>query len=69
MCLSFIEFNLGMFTDPAQMVVGAAKPHNVSRVMVDGRTMKEGGKMKGIDPKIVAAVAKAANAAIRKRAN
>ena len=51
------------------MVVGAAKPHNVSRVMVDGRTMKDGGKMKGIDPKIVAAEAKAANAAIRKRAN
>jgi len=63
------SLNIGMFTDPAQMVVGAAEPHNVSLVMVDGRMVKEGGKMKGIDPKIVASEAKAANAAIRKRAN
>jgi cytosine/adenosine deaminase-related metal-dependent hydrolase len=63
------EINLGMFTEPAQMVVGAAQPQNVSLVVVDGRILKEAGRMTGLDLAQVTAEARSENAALRKRAN
>ncbi|RAI38702.1 amidohydrolase family protein [Rhodoplanes roseus] len=38
--------NMGMFADdPAHLLVEAARPHNVDTVMVDGRVVKQGGRM------------------------
>jgi cytosine/adenosine deaminase-related metal-dependent hydrolase len=62
------QFNLGMFTDPAHMVVEAAQPSNVELVMVDGRILKQRGKLTAVDSgKLIAGVS-AANANVRKRA-
>lgn len=61
--------NLGVFTDPAHMIVEAAQPSNVELVMVDGRILKERGRLTAVDVKHVVAEADAANAAVRKRAN
>lgn len=36
--------NMGVFTDPAHMVVEAVEPSNVDTVMIDGRILKRGGK-------------------------
>jgi cytosine/adenosine deaminase-related metal-dependent hydrolase len=61
--------NLGVFGDPAHMLVTAAQPSNVDTVMVDGRVLKRGGRLTVMDAARIAAEAAAANAALRKRAN
>ena len=61
--------NLGVFGDPAHMLVTAAEPANVDTVMVDGRILKRHGKLVALDAAAIAADAAAANAALRKRAN
>ena len=61
--------NLGVFGDPAHMVVTAAQPSNVDTVVIDGRILKRGGKLTAINPTQVAIEANAANQALRKRAN
>jgi 5-methylthioadenosine/S-adenosylhomocysteine deaminase len=61
--------NLGVFGDPAVMLVTAAQPANVDLVMVDGRILKRDGKLAAIDVMQVAKDAAEANAAVRKRAN
>ena len=61
--------NLGVFGDPAHMLVTAAQPSNVDTVMVDGRILKRGGKLTVMNAARIAAEAAAANAALRKRAN
>jgi 5-methylthioadenosine/S-adenosylhomocysteine deaminase len=61
--------NLGVFGDPAHMLVTAAEPANVDTVMVDGRILKRHGKLTALDAEAIAADAAAANAALRKRAN
>jgi 5-methylthioadenosine/S-adenosylhomocysteine deaminase len=43
--ISTRSVNLGVFTDPAQMVVEAAQPENVDTVVVDGRILKRGGTL------------------------
>jgi cytosine/adenosine deaminase-related metal-dependent hydrolase len=42
------SINLGVFTDPAQMVVEAAEPENVDTVVVDGRILKRGGVLTAV---------------------
>ena len=37
--------NLGVFGDPAHMLVTAAEPANVDTVVVDGRILKRNGKL------------------------
>ena len=37
--------NMGGFVDPAHLLVGSAMPENVDTVMVDGRILKQGGKL------------------------
>jgi cytosine/adenosine deaminase-related metal-dependent hydrolase len=59
--------NIGMFTDPANMIIGAAQPADVSLVMVDGRILKQNGKLTSVDVARVTADAASANAALRKR--
>jgi 5-methylthioadenosine/S-adenosylhomocysteine deaminase len=61
--------NLGVFGDPAHMLVTAAEPANVDTVVVDGRILKRHGKLTALDIEGIAADAAAANAALRKRAN
>ncbi|MFN7752576.1 MAG: amidohydrolase family protein [Pseudomonadota bacterium] len=61
--------NLGVFTDPAHLLVEAAQPGNVDTVMVDGRLLKSGGRLTALDPARVVADARESLAALRKRAN
>jgi cytosine/adenosine deaminase-related metal-dependent hydrolase len=41
--------NLGMITDPAQLLVTAAQPGNVDTVIADGRVLKRGGVLTTLD--------------------
>ena len=43
--ISTRHINLGVWSDPAQMVVEAAQPENVDTVVVDGRILKRGGAL------------------------
>jgi len=61
--------NLGVFGDPAHMLVTAAQPANVDTVVVDGRILKRGGQLVAMSAAQVVTEAAAANAALRKRAN
>src|SRR5262245_23211607 len=63
------DVNLGVFGDPAHMLVTAAQPSNVDTVMVDGRILKRGGKLIALNAALVTREASAANAALRQRAN
>jgi cytosine/adenosine deaminase-related metal-dependent hydrolase len=62
------DLNLGVFTDPAHMIVTAAQPGNVDTVMIDGRILKRGGKLTALNAQQVVKEAAAANAELRKRA-
>ena len=61
--------NLGVFGDPAHMLVTAVEPANVDTVVIDGRILKRHGTLTALDIDGIAADAAAANAALRKRAN
>jgi cytosine/adenosine deaminase-related metal-dependent hydrolase len=61
--------NLGVFGDPAVMLVTAVQPANVDTVIVDGRILKRGGKLTALNVALIAKEAAEANAAVRKRAN
>jgi cytosine/adenosine deaminase-related metal-dependent hydrolase len=63
------DVNLGVFGDPAHMLVTAVQPANVDLVMVDGRILKRNGKLVAMNGKQVAQEAAAANVALRKRAD
>jgi cytosine/adenosine deaminase-related metal-dependent hydrolase len=41
--------NLGMITDPAQLLVTAVQPGNVDTVIADGRVLKRGGALTTLD--------------------
>ncbi|HEV3291729.1 MAG TPA: amidohydrolase family protein [Streptosporangiaceae bacterium] len=43
------EPNLGVLTDPAQLLVTAAQPGNVDTVIADGRVLKDGGVLTTLD--------------------
>ncbi len=61
--------NLGVFGDPAVMLVTAVQPANVDTVLVDGRILKRNGKLTAMNVALIAREAAEANAAVRKRAN
>jgi len=61
--------NLGIFGDPAHMLVTAVQPANVDTVMTDGRILKRGGKLVAMNVEQITKEAAAANQALRKRAN
>ncbi len=61
--------NLGIFGDPAHMLVTAAEPANVDTVVVDGRILKRNGKLTALNVEEIVRDAAAANVALRKRAN
>jgi cytosine/adenosine deaminase-related metal-dependent hydrolase len=60
--------NLGVFSEPAHMLVEAAQPANVDTVIVDGRILKRGGALVGVDVGAVIDDAAAALTAVRRRA-
>jgi len=61
--------NMGGFIDPAHLLVGSALPENVDTVVVDGRILKHGGKLTTMSAVQVAANARSALDAVRKRTN
>jgi 5-methylthioadenosine/S-adenosylhomocysteine deaminase len=61
--------NLGVFGDPAHMLVTAAEPANVDTVVVDGRILKRNGKLTAMNAQEIVQNAADANMALRKRAN
>jgi cytosine/adenosine deaminase-related metal-dependent hydrolase len=63
------HINLAVLTDPAHMLVEAAQPANVDTVVVDGRVLKRGGELVGVDIAEIVADARAALAGVRQRAN
>ncbi len=60
--------NLGVFTDPAHMLVEAAQPSNVDTVLIDGRVLKRAGRLTHIDADAVVDEARASLAEVRQRA-
>jgi cytosine/adenosine deaminase-related metal-dependent hydrolase len=61
--------NMGVFTDPAHMVVECTMPENVDTVVVDGRILKRSGKLTAVAANEVVAGARAALEGIRQRTN
>ena len=59
--------NMAIVTDPAHLVLEATGPENVDTVVVDGRILKAGGKLAGLDTRKVIAEARAALAGVRER--
>jgi cytosine/adenosine deaminase-related metal-dependent hydrolase len=62
------DINMGPFTDPYYMLVDSAQPWNVDTVMVDGRILKRGGKLAGIDAGMLMAEATKVSREVRDRA-
>ncbi len=62
------EVNLGVFSEPAHMLVEAAQPSNVDTVMVDGRILKRRGRLTAVDVEQVVSEASSALSGVRKRA-
>jgi cytosine/adenosine deaminase-related metal-dependent hydrolase len=60
--------NLGVFSEPAHMLVEAAQPANVDTVVIDGKIRKRAGELVGIDVGAIVNDAAAALAAVRRRA-
>ena len=60
------DLNMAPFTDPIHMVIQSTNPSNVDTVVIDGRIMKSGGKLVGID--VARIVRDAADTATRVRA-
>jgi 5-methylthioadenosine/S-adenosylhomocysteine deaminase len=60
--------NLGVFTDPAHMLVTAAQPANVDTVIVDGQILKRSGVATMLDPVQISNEARTALADVRARA-
>jgi cytosine/adenosine deaminase-related metal-dependent hydrolase len=67
--ISTDSINLGVFTDPAHMVVEAVQPGNVDTVIVDGRVLKRAGKLTSLAQDQVLRDASVSFDTIRKRAN
>jgi 5-methylthioadenosine/S-adenosylhomocysteine deaminase len=65
--ISTRRVNLGVFTDPAQMVVEAAQPENVDTVVVDGRILKRGGSLTAFSEDEIVTEAAAALNGLRQR--
>ena len=63
------DINMGVFGDPAHMIVTAAQPSNVDTVVIDGRILKRGGKLTALNTAQIAKDAAAASTALRQRAN
>ena len=63
------HFNMGVFTDPAHILVESAEAENVDTVLVDGRVLKRGGKLTTLAMDHIFEDAAVSLDAMRKRAN
>ena len=63
------DLNMAPLGDPVQAIVRSAQPYNVDTVIVDGRILKQGGRMTALDPGEVAAQAVELLAGLKRRAN
>jgi cytosine/adenosine deaminase-related metal-dependent hydrolase len=61
--------NLGVFTDPARLLVTAASPRDVELVVADGRVLKRDGRLTGVDVREVTHAARAALSGVLTRAD
>jgi cytosine/adenosine deaminase-related metal-dependent hydrolase len=61
--------NMGLLSDPAHLLVESATPTNVDTVVVDGRILKQNGKLTHIDVEGLTDETAAAFDSLRKRAN
>ena len=59
--------NLGVFTEPAHLLVEAAQPANVDTVLIDGRILKRGGRLTTLDTGEVIDAAQRAYSQLRTR--
>jgi cytosine/adenosine deaminase-related metal-dependent hydrolase len=59
--------NLGVLTDPVQLLVTAAQPGNVDTVIAGGRVLKEGGTLTTLDAERIGADARQALAGVLTR--
>jgi cytosine/adenosine deaminase-related metal-dependent hydrolase len=62
------QVNLGVFSEPAHMLVEAAQPANVDTVIIDGKIVKRGGELVQVDVAEIIDEAAAALGAVRRRA-
>jgi len=60
--------NLGVLTDPVQLLVTAAQPGNVDTVVVDGRVLKRGGALTTLDFERISRDARQALSGVLERA-
>jgi len=67
--ISTNQLNMGVFTDPAHMLIESTQPENVDTVIVDGRILKRGGKLTALSADQVVADAEASLEGVRKRAH
>ena len=67
--ISTRQLNMGVFSDPAHMLVESAQPQNVDTVIVDGRVLKRGGKLTTLPVDRILEEAEVAFEGVRKRAN
>jgi cytosine/adenosine deaminase-related metal-dependent hydrolase len=63
------HLNMGVFTDPAHMLVESSEAENVDTVLVDGRVLKRGGKLTSLAMDHIIEQAAISLDAMRKRAN
>jgi 5-methylthioadenosine/S-adenosylhomocysteine deaminase len=61
--------NMAVFTDPAHLVLECTMPENVDTVVVDGRILKQAGKLTALNTAQVVAEAATAFEGVRKRTN
>jgi 5-methylthioadenosine/S-adenosylhomocysteine deaminase len=62
------HLNMGVFTDPAHMLVESTQPENVDTVIVDGRILKRDGKLTALSTTAILRSAAASLDGIRKLA-
>jgi len=61
------HLNMGVFTDPAHMLVEATEDADIDTVVVDGRILKRGGKLTAMNEEQVIAGAAATLEAVGRR--
>lgn len=67
--VSIMNLNMGVFTDPAHLLVEAAQPSNVDTVVVDGRILKRKGQLTALNVEQVIREARDSLVAVCRRAN
>jgi 5-methylthioadenosine/S-adenosylhomocysteine deaminase len=63
------DLNMAPIGNPVTAIVRSAQPYNVDTVVVDGRILKQAGRLTALDPGEIVANATASLAALKRRAN